>query len=165
MGSKAHRVSPCMTRMQTCLMCWSLGSLPWKKGKTQKNVAEKRECQGIFGDLKVHFLLFGWTQFQFGGAFIAGDCSAVPLRSWKRDSLFFHLFKNWYFWATNHFESQNANIRMAAASELNSQQNNILKTSQPMQINVFTAAAHYEGSLFYFSLFFVLCCFFSLKFK
>lgn len=31
MGSKAHQFLPCMTRMQTCLMCWSLGSLPWKE--------------------------------------------------------------------------------------------------------------------------------------
>lgn len=30
-GSKADECLPCMTRMQTCLMCWSLGSLPWKE--------------------------------------------------------------------------------------------------------------------------------------
>lgn len=36
---KAHRKSsiviylPCMTLMQTCLMCWSVGALPWGRKK------------------------------------------------------------------------------------------------------------------------------------
>lgn len=55
---------PCMTRMQTCLMCWSLGSLPWKKSAdfiTQPETFQSWPCEAVinWALLLFIYLFFG----------------------------------------------------------------------------------------------------------
>lgn len=74
-----------------CKLVWCVDRLalyPGRREKHRKTSQKKRECQGTFGDLKVHFLLFGWTQFQFGGGRLERETVALYLWEAERGTRF-----------------------------------------------------------------------------
>lgn len=168
MGSKAHQVLPCMTRMQTCLMCWSLGSLPWKREKN-------RRFSGFHNNVEMWVLVFESLAPFNSAILIFGVLDRVCCTFFeaKRKPL-----SSFISWKVDIFQLQglplqttrlvkadrlhsnsccslspqgfkSADEHLVAASELKSQQNSILKASYLMQNDVFSAAAKYKGLVFY----------------